>query len=271
MPVYPVFVKTLLSPLPWLLLICVARSAIGLLRNETARQKAADLTLLLFALGTWLLSCPAVSDTLAKSLWVDREGRWDPNRRAVVVVLAGGFFPSDDGQSHLSEATVERLLTGVRAFRESHASRIVMSGSGGFRRPSAQVELMRELAIMLGVPRNQIAVDPWSRNTFEHPREVLRAGLAIPSDEVIVVTEPIHLHRAMMEFQMLFPFSIPFATPRHVPADATAVGSWIPELDALKQSTRSLREWTGIVWYSANHLVSHGLPGQVSTGKHPPL
>jgi uncharacterized SAM-binding protein YcdF (DUF218 family) len=246
--------KLLISPLPWLLAICVIRALAGLRSPGTkASMKLMDSTLLLFSLATGLLSAPFVSDLVAASLSFDASRH--SARNTVVVVLAGGSFLGADGRYHLATATTDRVLAGVQVYGQSSARRMVMSGQGVGDGPWGEAGLMAELAVHLGIPADRILLDPLSLNTFEHPRRLLRAGLASPSDDVIVVTEPIHARRALLEFRRTFPFARPATTPDHAPAGPAQIQSWIPQLPALSQSSRSLAEWVGIAWYAVKHLV----------------
>ena len=243
--------RILISALPWFLLFCGCIAFIGLVSKGGRQSRLPYILLMIFAVAMWLLSVPATAGWLADTLTVqERATRGGRAARTIVVVLAGGSFRSTDGQEYLSLATTDRVITGARVFRLANAERIVMSGRSNTGNPAAQVALMKQLAVMLDVPPDRIGEEPRARNTFEHPRELLRSGLASPADRMLVVTEPIHIRRAIAEFRKIFPLSEPVSTPRRPTPRLTRLQAWLPHVESLTETTRSIQEWVGILWYS---------------------
>jgi len=129
-----------------------------------------------------------------------------PRADAIVVL---GNRPPVDAEGRVRPELRRRVETGVRLWREGRAPLLVMTGG---RAPSGHVEaeVMRELAVELGVPHEAIRVEDRSRDTIEN------AGftLAMLCDEhatretrerceprLLVVSSPFHLPRASELFE----------------------------------------------------------------------
>lgn len=115
-----------------------------------------------------------------------------------------GNRPPVDAEGRVRPELRRRVETGVRLWKEGRAPLLVMTGGPA---PSGHVEaeVMRELAVELGVPHDAIRIEGRSRDTIEN------AGftLAMLCDEhetretpdrceprLLVVSSPFHLPRA---------------------------------------------------------------------------
>jgi len=243
-------IKALISPLAWFLVLVILRALIGL---RQGRRRSTDAWLLLLTIGVWLLSSTYVSSGLEQTIAVASAPDSVSNTPTRVIVLAGGSSMARDRRVYLSQPTIERVVRGAEVFQKSQAQSIVMTGRSLSPDRAAEVVAMKELAVRLGVPAEKIALEPQAVNTFEHPSRVVAEGLASPSERVIIVTEPMHLRRAMTEFHRLFPFAEAAATRPAGRVGARDPISWIPQADALDKSTKVIREWIGMAWYAIEH------------------
>ena len=114
-----------------------------------------------------------------------------------------GNRPPVDANGSVRPELRRRVEEGVRLFREGLAPRIVMTGGPA---PSGHVEaeVMRQLAIELGVPADAILIEGRSRDTIENAGFTLRLlcgddDACIPT--VIVVSTRYHLGRARRLFE----------------------------------------------------------------------
>lgn len=119
-----------------------------------------------------------------------------PERAHAIVVL--GNRPPVDPDGNVRPELRRRVETGVRLFHEGVAPRLVMAGGPA---PSGHVEaeVMRELAISLGVPEEVIVVEPSSTDTIENAGftvALLCGADPLCSPRLVVVTSPYHLRRA---------------------------------------------------------------------------
>lgn len=168
----------------------------------------------------------------------------------VVVVLSSGFVEaSEAAYDQLDPWGSARVIQGVRTFFASDARLLVMSGRLSWGDPSRMVSAMKELAVAMGVPEEDVILEPNAANTREHPIELSILGIVAGDETVAVVTSSWHLPRAMAEFKKHFSHLVA------IPAFETAIYqqkgllAWMPRSRSLANSTRVLAEYIGMIWY----------------------
>jgi uncharacterized SAM-binding protein YcdF (DUF218 family) len=107
----------------------------------------------------------------------------------VIVVLGG---PED--------AMKRRTAHGVSLFKAGMAERILLSGGGGRRRPEA--ETMRDLALAAKVPPAHLVLELDSLSTLENAIHSARIMRAEDWRTALVVTDSLHLPRALLAFRV---------------------------------------------------------------------
>lgn len=196
-------VSLFLFPMPVILTLLVIGIA---LLWCTTKQWAGKVAVSAGVIGLMLLSFKPLPDGLLASL----EKTYRPYRLArvealredapgieFVVVLAGGHVhePGMPITSQLSSSSLVRLVEGLRIYRRHPGSKLVVDGSGKVI-PTAH--LMEQLALELGVPREDIVMDPRPKDTKDEAR-LLKA---IVSDApFVLVTSASHMPRAMAMFK----------------------------------------------------------------------
>ena len=95
-----------------------------------------------------------------------------------------------------------RLAHGVRVWRQRDAGYLLVSG-GVVGPPPAEAEVMRELAIELGVPPERIVVEDRAVNTFENAVYSGRIFHDRGWKRLAVVTDTFHMPRALFVFRWL--------------------------------------------------------------------
>jgi len=174
----------------------------------------------------------------------------------VIVVLAGGFSRGQDAiQDELTGLTYSRTVAGIRAFKLSNARNIVMSGGTGDIKDTRMVDAMRSLALEMEVPKNRIKIDPLSRNTFEHPMQVLDLPEINNTDRIGVSTSAWHLPRAMTEFRRYFPNVVAIPCNYASPVSENRWSCFIPSVGALEKNTTIIHEHIGRWWYWIRHAL----------------
>jgi len=122
-------------------------------------------------------------------------------RAEAIVVL--GNRPPVDKHGRVMPETQRRVRRGVELYRAGLAPVLVMTG-GPAPRGNIEAEVMRDLAVELGVPEDAIRVETKSRDTIENARftkQLLSGeGDAVRKPQVILVTSPYHLARAQRLF-----------------------------------------------------------------------
>jgi uncharacterized SAM-binding protein YcdF (DUF218 family) len=119
----------------------------------------------------------------------------------VIVVL--GNRPPTDADGHVMPETRRRVEAGVALFQAGLAEGMVMAG-GPAPDGRVEAEVMRDLAVELGVPARAIRMERRSRDTIENARntlELLCDGPYPCYPSIIVVSSPYHLRRARYLFE----------------------------------------------------------------------
>ena len=129
---------------------------------------------------------------------VDRFGQRERARPADAVVVLGARVLPGGVPSGALHARVEKA---VELYRGGIASRLVFSGGVGDNPPS-EAQVMRSLAVQLGVPAEACVLEEQSHSTEQNTRysaDLLR-GLGLR--RVVVVSDPYHLLRARQYFRL---------------------------------------------------------------------
>jgi uncharacterized SAM-binding protein YcdF (DUF218 family) len=249
---YAAMFKIVFSPL-FIGLIALAVGQAVLFRRwrQLTRLERGACLLLAVTTGTLLVaSLPIIASLLLYSL----ESRYreptaaDLAQANAVVVLEGGSVKGKAPSRDRLGGTAGRVLCGVDGFKQSGAQWLIMSGTGH------PPELMRDLAIQLGVPPQQILLDSLSRNTFEHPLQVRKLAQVSEADTLAIVTDAFHIPRAVGEFKRYFSRVIPVPCDVHA-SPTVGPRQFLPQVGALGRSTAMLYEYLGVVWYRVRHLA----------------
>ena len=116
---------------------------------------------------------------------------------AVVVLGAALTEPGVPGP-----ALRRRLAHGVTVWKQRNAAFLVVSG-GIVGPPPAEAEVMRALAMDLGVPSERIVVEDRARNTFENAVYSGRICRDRGRQHLAIVTDAFHMRRALFVFRRL--------------------------------------------------------------------
>jgi uncharacterized SAM-binding protein YcdF (DUF218 family) len=97
----------------------------------------------------------------------------------------------------------ERVEEAARLYKKGFLRHIIMSG-GSFDAQVSMAEVMKEQAVRLDVPQENIIVEAEARHTFEHPVFVKPIMQARGFKSAIVVSSPYHMRRTAMLFDRTF-------------------------------------------------------------------
>ena len=253
-------IKAVLSPLPLVLITLLIGQAVLLVswRRHHWPGKSALLLLLMSTVVLLVTSLPIVAAIPVAFL----ERQYSSPEPAMlksldaVVILSGGFIKRPHAKDYdLGGETYSRVVCGVRHFKQSGAGWLIMSGSSGKNGETRDGDLMRVLAIELGIRPDQVLIEPFSRNTFEHPKELIKMTQVQPTSIIGIVTSAWHLPRAIREFK--HQFSKVAAIPCGFYGDLLNRGplDYIPQAWALSVSTTMLYEHVGSAWYEVRDAL----------------
>ncbi|PTL77156.1 YdcF family protein [Vitiosangium sp. GDMCC 1.1324] len=115
----------------------------------------------------------------------------------VLVVLGARVLPGGEPSSAL-RARVEKA---VALYRQGLAPRLLFSGGVGVNPPS-EAQVMRELALRLGVPSEACLLEERSHSTEQNARFSSDMLRSLGARRVVVVSDPYHLLRARQYFRL---------------------------------------------------------------------
>lgn len=137
-----------------------------------------------------------------------------PAKADAIVVLGGGSaWPG-----MLLCPSLMRLQHGVWLYHEGYAPRLIVSGGAtpGDGVVRSEAELMRQMALTMGVRPGDIVVENRSSRTYENGKEVAAIMRREGWRSALLVTDAVHMRRAWLVFHRLGILAYP--TPSHTPS-----------------------------------------------------
>jgi uncharacterized SAM-binding protein YcdF (DUF218 family) len=157
-----------------------------------------------------------------------------------IVVL--GAAVGADGRP--GKALRRRVAEGVRRLEAGAAPVLLLSGGKGDGVP-AEAEAMRDLALAAGVAEARLVLETESRSTLENARCSARIMRARGWTKALVVTDAVHLPRALMAFRAL-----------GIEAKGAAVAGGARDQPVWTWPVHLAREALAFLWYAA--LIAAG-------------
>ncbi|MBV9926249.1 MAG: YdcF family protein [Acidobacteria bacterium] len=246
------FFKKLVAPFLMPVPFCLALVLLGLaLVWFTRRQRAGKWLATVGALLLLLLGYGAASGRLLAPLERQHAPVTDVSAaagRVRWVVVLGGGSSSDDklpAGMRLSEASLARLVEGIRLQRQLPGSRLLLSGGSVFG-SDPDAETMRALAEGLGVDPAALDLDAVSPDT-ETQAQVVRERLG--AEEFYLVTSASHMPRSLALFRKAGTNPIP--APTHFLTQENkgiAPGNFFPATGGLRLAETAAYEYLGLAW-----------------------
>jgi SanA protein len=119
----------------------------------------------------------------------------DSPTRPVAIVFGAGLHRDGTPTTVLSD----RVETAVELYKQGKVEKLLMSGDNRFANYN-EPEAMRQYALQLGVPAEDIVLDYAGRRTYD---TCYRAGAIFGVKEAVLVTQFFHLPRAIYTCNML--------------------------------------------------------------------
>lgn len=162
-----------------------------------------------------------------------------------VAVLGGGS--SSDNQiplsNWLSSPSLGRLVEGIIIYKKNPGSLLILSGYSEKDKKS-NAEVMADVAISLGVPKNDIILEKLPKDTYE---EVLLIKEIVKDKPFILVTSAAHMKRAMMLFKKQKAKPIPAPTD-YLFKDSNNEMLQLPSAAGFEKANSAVHEYLGILW-----------------------
>lgn len=251
--------KSLAMPLGWVLLLV----AVGLLLMRLGRGKRSAKAGWWLILVGFVVLLAASLEPVANGLAYSLEHRYaapTPEVLATVdaiVVLGCGAYPSGNlrQEAELTQGAFPRVIRGVQYFKDSGADVLAFCGGADWPDEESEAEVMRAMAVSLGVAEDRIVIEPTSRNTMEN---AMNLAAILPKGEgrrIGVVTSATHMMRSVWVFERVFPQDTIVPMPVYFTYDPSrSFGGRIrPSVGNLEKTTVALHEWIGILWYALRY------------------
>jgi uncharacterized SAM-binding protein YcdF (DUF218 family) len=146
---------------------------------------------------------------LGASLDVLRYAAMSDNGPADAAVVLGAAVRTTGP----SPVYVERINHAVELYRTGKVKYLIMTGGKGLGERVAEAEAGRDRAIAAGVPAEAILVETQSRDTRENLANVKPIIAAHGFGRVLIVSDPLHMARAMQIAQAAGLDAAPSPTP----------------------------------------------------------
>ncbi len=167
----------------------------------------------------------------------------------VDIMILGGGHTSDTAlpaNNQLSQTALGRITEGIRLYRQIPGSTLVVSGWAG-ESAETQASLLAQTAILLGADSNTIRKLQTPTNTLEEAKAYYQAFGN--THTLILVTDAIHMPRAMMHFHNQGIKPIPAPTNHILKNNPHWYSrSWLPSLSNLGHSEAVINEYVGLGW-----------------------
>jgi uncharacterized SAM-binding protein YcdF (DUF218 family) len=226
-------------------------SLIALLFLRKGWRKTASAFLGTAILVLWVTSMPIVADALL--------GRLEQDYPAVmmtevpvskcIVVLGGAVQPVLPPRVDIDmHEAVDRVRKAAQLFHAGRGKMIIASGGNLPWSPFAEseAESIKTLLLEWGVPAAAIVLEGESRNTRENALNSMALLEELSCETPLLVTSAAHMKRSVAVFERLgvtvFPVS---ADVRVVKNPNLTVFDFLPDAEALNQTSDAIREWMG--------------------------
>jgi uncharacterized SAM-binding protein YcdF (DUF218 family) len=175
-----------------------------------------------------------------------------PHVDAVIVLCGPVVLEKSSGEYIEFNQHVERILEGIRLVQAGYGKKLLITGGSGdvYDQTKSEAVLLRQFAIRLGIPAEQILIDATSRNTYENAVNTKKLMEQHQFFTSLLVTSASHLPRAMGCFRKLgltpFPYPVDFAS---LPHPQWHLLDLIPNIGNLYRTSEALHEYVGLFTY----------------------
>ena len=246
-----VLLKSLTTPIVWVLVLMVLGLILIIRPTKKMRFKLGKCALFLGICILFLLSIEPVSNLLIYCLECQYKLPSDEvlSDLDMVVILGGGMNISGGLREHAEARglTYARVFNGVRVFKQSGARKLALCGGSA--------EVMKELALELGVEASTIITETRSHTTMENASELVKLLPPAGQRQIGLVTSALHMLRSEKTFKKQFPNDtiVPIPVNYIYSPEWYYPRYWIPSVKTLLNSNYAIHEWIGIFYYSIRY------------------
>jgi uncharacterized SAM-binding protein YcdF (DUF218 family) len=164
----------------------------------------------------------------------------------IVVLGGGGSYSSQlPSPSQLSNASLTRLVEGIRLQRQISGSKLILS-EGNIFGSGPVAEVMARVAEDLGVRKDDMVLETQSRDTEAQAGMILQL---VGTERFLLVTSASHMPRSMGLFRKLG--MNPIAAPtdfESLSGESWAPSAFYPSAGGLRKAELAVHEYVGLAW-----------------------
>ena len=240
--------KKIIAPFLFPVPLCIEILLVGLaLLWFTRRQRLGKILVTLAFVLLTALSYDFFSGYLLTSLEYKYHPLVHPPAKVKWVVVLGSSAYCDVELpigNRINEAGLFRLIEAVRLYREIPGCKLLLSGGGTGRASSA--DNMAEIALMLGLPNEDLVVESDSVDTETEAR-IIRP--IVQDEQFVLVTSASHMERSMALFKKEGMHPVPAPAEYLVQKDkCNSPYPEMPSIEGLKKATTAFYEYLGLTW-----------------------
>lgn len=255
-------VESFTTPIVWVLILMIFGLILEFKQPRKRLLYCGKILIIVAGLVLYLFSIPAISNKLLYSL----ESQYhQPNIEHtssldLVVVLGAGYHPSGGlrKSAEPNGLVYTRIFGGVKAFKNSGAKTLVLCGGGdNDSSDETDANVMKTLAMELGVQEEKIITENKSNNTMENATELKRLLFTKRKRHIGLVTSALHMPRSDRVFKQVFTEDtiIPIPVGYRYSPSKNCFNSMIPSSGSFHKSTEAIHEWIGMLWYKIRYSI----------------
>jgi uncharacterized SAM-binding protein YcdF (DUF218 family) len=254
----PLVSYIVMRPLVILWLVSAATLA-SLWRHRQDKRRRLVLLTVAFTLLT-LYCLPITSYLLCRPLESLHApmGRRPGDVEAIVVL--GGALRTREAEGlpvDLAESTLYRCLRAAEMYRQGRPCPVLVSGGAVDPSPTTPpiARVMRDFLVHQGVAASDIIEESGSRSTYENAVETARLLAARGIRKILLVTDGLHMERALLCFQKQGVDAVPCSCYVSTLQFEWSATSFLPNTAAAQGVRLALHEYAGLAWYSVQGRI----------------
>jgi len=238
--------------------VCIALLLSGIfMLLFTKRQRAGKVTVILGVIFLLSISYDALPDRALGIL----ERKYPPLNEIElksdvkwIVVLGGGHTsdPCLPAASRLSTESLARLVEGIAIHNKLPRSKMILSGSNIYD-PVTESKSMADLAIMLGIDKNNVLEESASLDTDD---QAILIKKIVGKDKFILVSSAFHIPRSTALFEKNGMRPIP-APAGHLVKNNGKIDPYMffPDSSRIEKMEFAVHEYLGLIWAKLTGMI----------------
>ena len=168
-----------------------------------------------------------------------------------VIVLSGMLHQFEaKGVMQAQWSDPDRFFSGLEILRQEKAKNIIFTGGKmPWSNARAEGEVLREVALMMGVSGEKVKLSGYASNTAEEALVVARLMNEKKFKSAILVTSSFHMPRAIQLFNKAGVNVEAYSTDFKVSGTSVDWLDYIPSAEGFRNTSNGIREYIGRLYY----------------------